>query len=57
MFNGSKYANNRIVGKKVIFVELGEFHSPFHTIVFAYLAFDENDCLIEVAIRRDIDGI
>lgn len=57
MFNGSKYANNRIVGKKVIFVELGEFHSPFHTIVFSYLAFDENDCLIEVAIRRDIDGI
>ncbi|MDE6797053.1 MAG: hypothetical protein K2J36_03460 [Ruminococcus sp.] len=57
MSNGSKYANSRIVGKKAMFVELGEFYSPFHTAVFAYLAFDENDSLMEVAIRRDIDGI
>ncbi|MDE6670806.1 MAG: hypothetical protein K2K16_01275 [Ruminococcus sp.] len=57
MSNGSKYASSRIVGKKAMFVELGEFYSPFHTAVFAYLAFDENDSLMEVAIRRDIDGI
>ncbi len=49
-------ANIRIVGVKSMCVELGEFYGPFHTAVFAYLAFDENDKLIEVAIRRDIDG-
>lgn len=57
MLNGSKYPNSRIVGTKAVFVKLGEFCSPFHTAVFAYLAFDENDSLIEVAIRRDVDGI
>lgn len=57
MLNGSECANCRIVGKKAMFIELGEFYSPFYTAVFAYLAFDENDSLIEAAIRRDIDGI
>ncbi|MDE5763949.1 MAG: hypothetical protein K2N49_07520 [Ruminococcus sp.] len=57
MLNGSECAKCRIVGKKAIFIELGEFYSPFHTAVFAYLAFDENGSLIETAIRRDIDGI
>ena len=50
-------SNIRIVGMKAMFVELGEFYGPLHTAVFAYLAFDENDELIEVTIRRDIDGI
>lgn len=50
-------SESRIVGVKAMFVELGEFYGPFHTAVFAYLAFDENDELIEVTIRRDIDGI
>ncbi len=49
-------ANIRIVGVKSMCVELGEFYGPFHTAVFAYLAFDENDKLIEVKIRRDIDS-
>lgn len=57
MLNGSERANCRIVGKKAMFIELGEFYSPFNTAVFAYLAFDENDSFIEAAIRRDIDGI
>ena len=48
--------NSGIVGTKAMMVELGEFYGPFHTAVFAYLAFDENDELIEVAIKRDIDS-
>jgi hypothetical protein len=49
-------SNIRIFGVKSMFVELGEFYGPFHTAVFAYLAFDENDKLVEVSIRRDIDA-
>ena len=49
-------SESRIVGVKSMFVELGEFYGPLHTAVFTYLAFDENDKLIEVGIRRDIDG-
>ena len=49
-------SNIRIVGSEAMFVELGEYYAPFNTAVFAYLAFDENEQLIEVAIRRDIDA-
>lgn len=45
-----------LIGEKTILVYLGEFYSPFHTAVFAYLAFDENDKLIEVGISRDVDA-
>ncbi len=54
---GATNSNIRIVGEKSMFVELGEYYGPFHTAVFVYLAFDENDKLIEVTVRRDIDGI
>ncbi|MDE7121611.1 MAG: hypothetical protein K2O42_05565 [Oscillospiraceae bacterium] len=47
----------KLVGVKSMEVKLGEFYSPFHTAVFAYIAFDENDKLIEVYIRRDIDAL
>jgi len=57
MQNGSDNENDRIVGVKAMFVELGEYYGPLDTAVFAYLAFDENDKLVEVTIRRDIDGI
>lgn len=57
MLNGAEDPEKvRIVGTKAMFVELGEFYGPFQTAVFAYLAFDENDELVEVAIRRDIDA-
>lgn len=57
MLNGAENPKKvRIVGTKAMFVELGEFYGPFHTAVFAYLAFDENNELVEVAIRRDIDA-
>ena len=46
----------RIVGTKALRVKLGEYSLPFHTAVFAYLAFDENGQLIDAAIRRDIDA-
>jgi hypothetical protein len=48
--------NLEVIGEKMILIELGEFYAPFHTSVQAYLTFDENDMLIEVGIRRDIDG-
>ena len=56
MLNGSENSNVRIVGKKAMLIELGEFYGPFHTAIFAYLAFDVNCELIEVSIRRDIDA-
>lgn len=56
MINGVQYKNDRIVGEKAMIIELGEFYGPFHTAVFAYLAFDENCELVEVSIRRDIDA-
>ncbi len=49
-------AKSRVVGVKSMFVELGEFYGPFHNAVFVYIAFDEDDKLIEVTIRRDIDS-
>lgn len=56
MINGVQYKNDRIVGEKAMVIKLGEFYAPFHTAVFAYLAFDENSELVEVSIRRDIDA-
>ena len=49
-------SERRVVGVKSMFVELGEFYGPFHNAVFVYIAFDEDDKLIEVTIRRDIDS-
>ncbi len=49
-------SKSRVVGVKSMFVELGEFYGPFHNAVFVYIAFDEDDKLIEVTIRRDIDS-
>ena len=46
-----------IIGKKAVLVYIGDYHSPFHTAVMAYLAFDENDELIAVRIRRDTDTL
>lgn len=57
MENGVENTNIKIIGSRAILVELGEYYGPFHTAVFAYLAFDEDDKLIEVAIRRDIDSL
>lgn len=57
MRNGvSDNKNIRIVGAKSMLVFLGEFNAPFNTAVSAYLAFDDNDQLVEVVIRRDIDA-
>ena len=49
-------SERRVVGVKSMYVRLGEFYGPFHTAVFVYIAFDEEDKLIEVTVRRDIDG-
>lgn len=46
-----------IIGEKAVLVYIGDYHSPFHTAVMAYLAFDENDELIAVRIRRDTDAL
>lgn len=57
MKNGSEHSHILVVGVKSMLVELGEFYSPLHTAVYAYMAFDENDELLEVSIRRDIDSL
>ena len=49
-------SKSRVVGVKSMFVELGEFYCLFHTAVFIYIAFDEDDKLIEIVIRRDVDS-
>lgn len=49
-------SESRVVGAKSMFVELGEFYGPFHNAVFVYIAFDEDDKLIEIVIRRDVDS-
>lgn len=54
---GTTNSNIRIVGVKSMWVELGEYYGPFHTAVSVYLAFDENDQLIEATVRRDIDAL
>ena len=46
----------RIVGVKSMHIELGEYYGPLHTAVSAYLAFEENDQLVEATVRRDIDA-
>ena len=56
MINGVENNRVRIVGVKAMVIELGEFYGPFHTAVFAYLAFDESQEFVEVSIRRDIDA-
>ena len=55
----SKYAQSefRVVGVKFMRVELGEYYNPFHTAVFAFMVFDENNELVEVTIRRDCDTL
>lgn len=50
-------SESRVVGTKAMFVELGEFYGPFYTAVFVWLAFDENNGLVEAVIRRDIDAL
>ncbi|MDE6729449.1 MAG: hypothetical protein K2J71_01575, partial [Oscillospiraceae bacterium] len=49
-------SNEAKVGTESMFIELGEFYGPTHNAVFAYLAFDEDHKLIEIHIRRDVDG-
>ncbi|MCR4686647.1 MAG: hypothetical protein K5659_03695 [Lachnospiraceae bacterium] len=51
-----KQPNIRLSGVKAVLVRLGEFYIPAPTVVYAYMAFDENDQLLEVVIRRDVDG-
>ena len=46
-----------IIGEKAVLIYIDDYHSPFHTAVMAYLAFDENEELIAVRIRRDIDAL
>ena len=45
-----------VIGEKMICIKLGEYYSPFYTVTFAYLAFNETDELIEVGIIRDVDA-
>lgn len=46
-----------LVGVKSMKIKLGEFYAPFHTAVFAYVAFDESDQLTEVFVYREIEAL
>lgn len=49
--------DERTVGTSSMKVYLGNYYGPLYTSVKAYIAFDENEKLIEVFIMREIDGI
>ena len=58
MRNGPENEENvRIVGEQAMFVHLGEYSELFCVDVLAYLAFDENGELVEVAIKRYVDAL
>lgn len=52
------------IGEKSMKIYLGEYYAPLppflfiptSNVVFAYLAFDKDDKLIEIGIQKEIDG-
>lgn len=57
-FNGlTTDLGEQVVGAKSVLLMLGEYNGPFNTVVFAYLAFDENNKLIDVFIEKEIDAL
>lgn len=49
--------NIEIIGEKALDIFIGEYYAPFCVSVRAYLVFDENDKLIGVRIRNDVDAL
>lgn len=47
----------KIIGEKALDVFVGEYYAPFCVSVCAYLVFDENDKLIGIRIRNDVDAL
>lgn len=44
------------IGKMYIRIHLGNYRNIFRTDVVAYLGFDDDSKLIDVSVRKDIDG-
>lgn len=52
------YGNEEIVvGVKNMWIHLGFYRNIFRTDVTAYLGFDSNSKLIDVAVRKDTDSL
>jgi len=49
--------NREIIGVKSIRVTIGTYSGSFKTYVIVYWGFDENSTLIDLAVRKDIDGL
>jgi hypothetical protein len=47
----------KIVGSKYIDVYVGEYTIVFECFVYAYFIFDENDKLIEIVVRKDLEAM
>lgn len=47
----------KIIGNKALDIFVGEYYAPFCVSVRAYLVFDENDKLIGIRIRNDVDAL
>ncbi|MDR0920016.1 MAG: hypothetical protein LBM93_12370 [Oscillospiraceae bacterium] len=47
----------KIVGDKFIDVCLGEYTIVFECFVYAYFIFDENDKLIQIIVRKDLEAM
>ena len=44
------------IGDKTMLIKLFQYYGPFDTTVEAYLVFDENNKMIDVAISRSVDA-
>jgi hypothetical protein len=51
------FSEQNIIGVKYIKVWLGHYNPIFITDVIAYYAFDEDSKLIDIAVRKDKDGL
>lgn len=49
--------NDTHVGDKSLRVYLGSYRNIFETGVLVYFGFDENSKLIDIAVRKDTDGL
>ncbi|MCR4686653.1 MAG: hypothetical protein K5659_03725 [Lachnospiraceae bacterium] len=56
MIDGPDNPRAVIVGSKSMLVELGEYKLFYYTYVRAYMAFDENDQLVEVVVWHEVDS-
>jgi len=51
------FRNSKVIGEQAVWIDLGSYYGIFKNYVSAHLAFDENEELIDIFIRREPDVI